>query len=299
MVTLAVALIAGSLGFDLAILARHVWSEIIAANLLAWPAALVLYVTGRPAGRRRRLPDYFFGIALAPSLYGLDLKVFSYRPSLIGLALMNLSFGVLQYRQTGTVTATMAIYQLMTFAYILNHFHFEKGVMFMWDIIEERFGWMLVWGDYVLVPFFYSLPAAYIAMQDASISVGALALICLAYLFGFWLFRGANGQKHQFKTDPSAPIWGGQPRTIGGRLLVSGFWGIGRKLNYSGEFLMYLSWTSLAGLASPVPYLLPAWLLALMLHRARRDDRRCRAKYGPLWEEYCRHVRFRMIPFVY
>jgi Delta14-sterol reductase len=120
-----------------------------------------------------------------------------------------------------------------------------------------------------------------------------------SYCFGFWLFRGTNGQKHRFKETPGAPIWGRAPRVLGGRLLVSGFWGIGRKLNYTGELMMYLSWTLLSGFQSWVPYLLPAWLLGLLAQRAARDDRRCHAKYGALWDEYCRHARFRMFPFLY
>ena len=79
----------------------------------------------------------------------------------------------------------------------------------------------------------------------------------------------------------------------------AGFWGIGRKLNYTGELMMYCAWTSLCGLVSWVPYLLPAALAVLFVHRALRDDRRCRAKYGSIWEEYCGIARFRMIPFVY
>ncbi|MFT5434177.1 MAG: hypothetical protein ACI9OJ_004890 [Myxococcota bacterium] len=36
-----------------------------------------------------------------------------------------------------------------------------------------------------------------------------------------------------------------------------------------------------------------------MLQRAWRDDRKCREKYGPLWDEYCARTRFRVIPFFY
>ncbi|MGH2690638.1 MAG: hypothetical protein ACRDKW_17790 [Actinomycetota bacterium] len=86
---------------------------------------------------------------------------------------------------------------------------------------------------------------------------------------------------------------------IGGRLLVSGFWGIGRKLNYTGELMVYTAWTLTTGFRSPVPYLLPLWLAVLFVHRAWRDEQRCLNKYGDLWSEYCRHARFRMLPFVY
>lgn len=37
----------------------------------------------------------------------------------------------------------------------------------------------------------------------------------------------------------------------------------------------------------------------LLVHRARRDERRCRAKYGDKWDEYCRAVPYTMIPGIF
>jgi delta14-sterol reductase len=184
-------------------------------------------------------------------------------------------------------------------AYLVNYFQFEHGMIFTWDIIAERFGWMLVWGDYVLVPFFYSVPGWYLVRDVDPMPAWQVAALAALYLTGFVLFRGSNEQKHQFKEDPKRPIWGKTPETIGGKLLVSGFWGIGRKLNYTGELCMYVAWSATTGTQSLVPYLLPLWLAVLFPHRAWRDDQRCRAKYGALWDAYCRRARFRMIPFLY
>ena len=168
-----------------------------------------------------------------------------------------------------------------------------------WDIIEERFGGMLIWGDYVLVPFFYSIGGWYLVDQMEPLSATAATGLVILYLLGFWMFRGANQQKHSFKRNPGVKIWGRPAETIGGRLLISGFWGIGRKLNYAGELCLYVSWTLLCGFDSWLPYLLPLWLGGLFVHRAWRDEKRCRARYGGLWDEYCRRARFRMIPYLY
>jgi delta14-sterol reductase len=284
-------------GPGLGLLARHVQSLFIAANLLAWPATFALVARSRPGARS--FADFFYGVARNPQAFGIDLKMFSYRPSLIGLALMISSYAALQWETSGTLSHATMFFLAFTLLYIANYFHFEGGMLFTWDVIEEKFGWMLVWGDYVLVPFFYSLPAAYVISRPDDASPLAIVLLTLLYLAGFVLFRGANEQKHRFKSNLGAPIWGCPPKLIGGKLLASGFWGIGRKLNYTGEFLIYLSWTLLAGFQSAVPYLLPAWLLLLLMQRAARDDRRCRKKYGPLWDEYCRAARFRMFPFIY
>ena len=294
-ITMGLAGLVQAFGPGLAGLARHIWSLFIAANLLAWPAAIALALRA-PAGG---FAAFFYGAECNPQLFGIDLKMFSYRPSLIGLALINVAFAALQWDATGALSLAMIGYQAFTLLYVLNYFHFEHGMLFTWDIIEEKFGWMLVWGDYVLVPFFYSMPAAFVLLRPDDISPLAFFILTVLYGFGFWVFRGANGQKHRFKQNPAAPVWGRSPQVVGGRLLASGFWGIGRKLNYTGEFLMYLSWTAMAGFQSAVPYLVPAWLLLLLMQRAARDDRRCREKYGRLWDEYCRTARFRMFPYIY
>jgi Delta14-sterol reductase len=274
------------------------WSLFVAANLIAFTASGLLLWSGHRTVRPS-LAAYFYGSSGDPALFGIDLKLFSYRPSLIGLAIIDLAAASHQAEAFGHLSATMTLYLAMHLLYIANYFQFEYGMLFTWDIIEERFGWMLVWGDYVLVPFFYSLPALAQARTPTEapvpLGLGALAL----YSLGFWMFRGANQQKHDFKRDPTTRIWGKPARALGGRLLVSGFWGIGRKLNYTGELCLYLAWTALAAGSTPVVWVLPAWLAGLLIHRTMRDDGRCRQKYGALWQEYCRHARFRMIPFLY
>jgi Delta14-sterol reductase len=298
LLTVAAAGLAELAGWRLGRLIEQFWNLLIAANALAFLLSFLLVWTGRKV-RPPGLASFWYGAVRDPSLFGIDLKLFSYRPSLIGLMLICIGCAAYQLETSGGVTLAMGLWLLMVGLYLFNYFQFEHGMLFTWDIIEERFGWMLVWGDYVLVPFFYGLPGLVLAMTGGDASL-PLAIACTAlYLFGFWLFRGANQQKHAFRRDRSAAIWGRPARTIGDRLLVSGFWGIGRKLNYTGEICIYLAWTIPAALASPVALLLPFWLISLLVHRAARDDRRCRAKYGPLWEEYCRAARFRMIPFLY
>jgi delta14-sterol reductase len=47
------------------------------------------------------------------------------------------------------------------------------------------------------------------------------------------------------------------------------------------------------------PWLYPLYYVALLVPRQLDDDRRCAAKYGALWEEYRRTVRWRIVPFLY
>jgi delta14-sterol reductase len=282
--------------FSLASLPSRLPSLLVVANILAFAASFAL---SRRGCGWNWLTQFFLGAESNPSWLGIDLKMFSYRPSLIGLALMNLSLAALQLKLYGHLTPRMLLYQILVLVYVGNYFQFEGGMLFTWDVLVERFGWMLIWGDYVLVPFFYSLPGWFLVDNQGPLPIEAMAVSVLLYAVGFWLFRGANQQKNQFKRDPNARIWGQPARSLEGRLLVSGLWGIGRKLNYTGELCMYYTWTLLCGFQSFVPFLVPLWLTVFLPHRAWRDDKRCRAKYGALWESYCSHARFRMIPFVY
>ena len=303
---LSTALVAGLAHFfgwfSLSALHSHFGALLVVANVFAFGLSGWLYWRGAgqedaPAGFWR---GAFMGRELNPTLFGMDLKFFSYRPSLIGLALLNASFAVVQFETHGELTLAMALYQIFTFLYVFNYFQFEYGMVHTWDIVSERFGWMLVWGDYVLVPFFYCVAGWWLV--DASgppLSPVVAAGIVVLFVFGFWLFRGANEQKHRFRQDRTVKIWGKRAETFDGRLLVSGFWGIGRHLNYTGELCVYLAFLLTTAFASWIPFLLLAWLGGLLVHRSWRDDQRCSAKYGELWERYRQRARFAMVPYVY
>ena len=301
-----IVLIAASLAqvsgwFTLSVLHTHFAALFVVANVFAFALSGWLYFRGRQNENVSSGPwrGFFFGIDANPTCLGVDLKFFSYRPSLIGLALFNVSFAVVQYETYGELTLAMMLYQAFTFIYVFSYFQFEKGMVHTWDMISERFGWMLVWGDYVLVPFFYSLVGWWLVHPSEALHPIAAAAIVLLFGFGFWLFRGANQQKHRFKRNPETKIWGKPARSLDGRLLISGFWGVGRHLNYTGEICVYFAFTLTAGFDSWVPYLLPAWLTVLLCHRSKRDEQRCRTKYGELWERYTQRVRFSMVPFIF
>ena len=204
--------------FSLSALHTHLAGLFVVANGFAFAASGWLYARGActsdaPAGFWR---GFFLGAERNPALFGVDLKLFSYRPSLIGLALFNASFAVVQYETYGRLSLAMVLYQIFTFVYVFSYFQFEEGMTHTWDLVSERFGWMLVWGDYVLVPFFYCLPGWWLVHAPEPLPpAGAVALVLL-FAFGFWLFRGANEQKHRFKRDPNAPNLG-KTRPVPGR----------------------------------------------------------------------------------
>ncbi len=299
-----IAIATGTLVFNLSLapLIDHFWSFFLVANLFSAACGYWLNTRARLSADDRRqlsLAHKFMGLELNPRWAGVDLKMFAYEPSLIGLGLLVTAFAYAQFERHGTITPQMGLFQMFWWVYLFTHYYYEEFMITTWDVIAENFGFGLIWGDLVLVPFFYSIGGWYLVDNLHPMSGWAITMVGLLYLSGLWIFRSSNAQKHHFKKDPDTLIWGAPAQTLDGKLLTSGWWGLGRHLNYTGEILVYTAIALTTGFVSPVPYLLPLWMCALLAHRALRDDRRCRAKYGGLWEVYCQRATFRMVPFLY
>lgn len=159
---------------------------------------------------------------------------------------------------------------------------------------------MLVWGDSIYVPFWYSVAGWWVADYVEVWTVARVVGLVSFHLSFHYVFRSSNWQKHAFKKfGLKALIWGKKPVLLEDKLLVSGWWGIGRHLNYTGEIFTYLSFSLCTGCSHFIPYILPVSLLILLSQRAWRDDVRCKEKYATLWDKYCRVAKFKMFPFVY
>jgi protein-S-isoprenylcysteine O-methyltransferase Ste14 len=48
-----------------------------------------------------------------------------------------------------------------------------------------------------------------------------------------------------------------------------------------------------------VPLFYPAFLTILLIHRAKRDEEKCLAKYGEGYREYMRLVQYKIFPGIY
>lgn len=84
-----------------------------------------------------------------------------------------------------------------------------------WDIINEEFGHMLVFGDYVFIPFVFCLQCLFlIDLPEFRYPVVEMAAILVLYFVGYYIFRTANSQKNSFKVDPNALINGKKPETF-------------------------------------------------------------------------------------
>lgn len=76
------------LNFSLAFLHTYFWELLIVANLFAFTWTGILYLTAKQDTQPtlgKILRDLWFGVELNPTWWGVDLKMFAYQPSLIGL----------------------------------------------------------------------------------------------------------------------------------------------------------------------------------------------------------------------
>ena len=248
--------------------------------------------------------DYFYGTALnprVPPVTGFDLKWFcECRPGLIGWIVLDFGMVATQVERYGEVSTAMWVVTALQLFYVANTFWNESWLLTTIDIHQERFGWMLVFGDLALVPMTYCLQAFYLIDHFRNPSALWIAAVVAFNAAGYAIFMGANLQKDRFRRDPESCRIGGKPARYleterGTRLLLSGFWGRARHLNYLGDWMIALSWGLLCGFGSIIPYFYPLWFALLLLTRERRDDRWCAQKYGADWDRYREQVPWRII----
>jgi delta14-sterol reductase len=277
--------------------------------LVAFAYSVWLYHHGRRHGRAEEVSgnlihDFFLGTSLNPRSGALDHKLFSEaRPGLMLWVVGDLSLAAKQYQLHGTVTTPMVLVCLFQVFYVADYYFHEEAILSTWDVKHERFGFMLCFGDLVWVPFTYTLQALFLVGHPHGLPWWATSGIVLLNVAGYVIFRGANLQKHRFRTDPTRPIWGRPPVAIrtrrGPLLLASGWWGQARHVNYLGDLMMALAWCLPCGFSSVTPYFYATYFTALLVLRERRDHAMCLRKYGDDWREYSRLVPWRIVPKVY
>jgi 7-dehydrocholesterol reductase len=206
----------------------------------------------------------------------------------------------------------MLVLLVLQTLYVVDLFAREEWYLHTTDIQHDRFGFYLAWGGVVWLPFMYTLPAAYLVTNPVELSPEAALAVLGLGLAGYALFLSANRQRSRFRaTGGRASVWGAAPRAILARyltadgrvhdtaLLASGWWGLARHPNYIGDAMMALAFSLTCGFGHVLPYFYAVYLPALLVHRALRDERRCREKYGAAWDAYCAAVPWRILPGVW
>lgn len=277
--------------------------------------------------------DFFIGRELNPRvdlpIFGtVDIKAFmELRPGFIGWILLDLAFMAHQYKQYGFVSDSMVLITSFQALYVFDALWMESSILTTIDIINDGFGFMLAFGDLVWLPFTYSIQARYLAVYPVHLGIWGIAGILALQGFGYYIFRGANNEKNRFRNDPKDPKIAhlkSMNTASGSKLLISGWWGTARHINYLGDWIMGWSYclpTGIAGymikqsstLSSTtdvmqgqargwgmlVTYFYIVYFAVLLIHRERRDEEKCKKKYGRDWEEYKKKVPWRIVPGIY
>ncbi|KAL4810699.1 ergosterol biosynthesis ERG4/ERG24 [Aspergillus unguis] len=286
------------------------------------------FFIGRELNPRVRLPIPFIDEASRT----IDLKVWNeMRPGLLGWIIMNLSNIARQYRTYGYFTDSIVLSTVFQAFYVLDGLYMEPALLTTMDVIMDGFGYMLSFGDLVWVPFIYNFQTRYLAMFPYELGLQGIALVMAPTAVGYMIFRGANNQKNRFRTDPNDP----RVKDIkyietasGSKLMTSGWWGLARHINYLGDWLLSWSYSLPTGISGFViletfnpstgelqrqavqtreargwgmifTYFFLIYFGVLLLHRERRDEEKCKRKYGKDWDRYTSLVRSRIIPGIY
>ena len=262
----------------------------------------------------------------------LDIKHFmELRPGLTGWILLDLAFIAHQYRVYSTISDSILLITLFQATYVLDALYMEPAILTTIDITTDGFGFMLAFGDLVWLPFVYSLQARYLAVHPVRLGLFGIAGVLAVQGVGYYIFRSSNNEKNRFRTDPKDPRvkhLTSIPTQSGSRLLTSGWWGRARHINYLGDWIMAWSYCLPTGIAGylikthknpltghvnreVVPdssakgwgivftYFYILYFAILLVHRERRDEEKCRKKYGADWDKYTSKVPSRIVPYVY
>ena len=250
--------------------------------------------------------DLYLGRRDNPQRAGVDAKMFLYLAGAVMLELNVVSFAAHHLlAHPADPSPGVLLYAVLFTFFVAEYLTFEEVHLYTYDFFAERVGFKLGWGCLVFYPFFYCIGLWATAARPNPHTPRPLLALAVALFFGGWMLsRGANLQKYLFKTAPDRRLFGLlAPVTVaagGKQLLCSGFWRLSRHINYLGEIAMAVGLTLALGWpAAPLPWLYPIYYLLLLVPRQHADDRRCAAKYGALWDEYCRRVPYRIVPWIY
>ncbi|CAG8447250.1 8314_t:CDS:2 [Diversispora eburnea] len=226
--------------------------------------------------------DFMIGRELNPRIGFFDFKYFAdLRPGITTWIIINIAMTVKQYHDLGFVTSSMYLVLIFQGWYCIDSVYNESAILTTMDIISDGFGFMLSFGNFSWVGFLYALQARYLSLHPVNLSLKHLLLIIGLQLIGYFIFRSANNEKSIFRNDPE------DSRVKRSRLIISGWWGRARHINYLGDWIMAWAWCLPCGFDNIFPYFYVIYFTILLIHRELRDEEKCRKKYKKDWDIYC------------
>eukprot|EP01091_Cochliopodium_minus_P012951 TRINITY_DN4051_c0_g1_i1.p1 TRINITY_DN4051_c0_g1~~TRINITY_DN4051_c0_g1_i1.p1 ORF type:complete len:455 (-),score=108.50 TRINITY_DN4051_c0_g1_i1:59-1423(-) len=324
-ITLALSIVAQFTGiYDLSNIIENLAPLTVTSIIFADSIAIIAYLSATVTRRGykvtgNKIYDFFIGAWLHPRIGNVDLKMFSeIRWSWFILFNLTLSSAVSQYKTYGTVSVSMVFMVIAHWLYTNACAKGEDLVTSCFDLVYEKWGWLLIFWNYAGVPFLYCSSSVYLSKVPPFQLSTIHYIICFSMLFfGYYLLDTANAQKNSFRMRLANPKW--KPRgtfpqlpwayltdkasylntKAGSKLLTDGWWKWTRKPHYFGDMLMSFSWGLITGFDSFLPYIYCFSFFFILLHRRLRDEHRCALKYGEDWNIYLKRVPYIYIYGVY
>eukprot|EP01040_Poterioochromonas_malhamensis_P008847 gene8847-9582_t len=307
--------------FPLTYLWDHFGECLVASMIIGDVTSLFWYVygllladeyNGKASWTGNAIYDFFMGTILYPRIGEVDIKmVAEVRWSWITLMMITLSCAAKQYETKGYITGNMWFMILAHWLYSNATVKGEHCIPCTWDMFHENFGWMLNFWNISGVPFLYCYQSLYVLKNtdilEQTYPKPLLIFNFILLLVVYYMWDTSNAQKANIKikvkrnTFPQLP-WAELEEPIRmietphGNLLVDGWYAFARKLQYTGDILMALSWGLACGFGSYLPYFYVSFFTFFVYHRQIRDEARCAKKYGKYWDIYVKKVPNVFIP---
>jgi len=258
--------------------------------------------------------DFYWGMELYPRIgKHFDIKVFTNcRFGMMSWAVLAVTYCIKQYEVNGRVADSMLVNTVLMLVYVTKFFWWEAGYWSTMDIAHDRAGFYICWGCLVWVPSIYTSPGMYLVNHPVNLGTQLALYILVAGILCIYTNYDCDRQRQEFRrTNGKCLVWGKAPSKIvasytttsgetkSSLLLTSGWWGLSRHFHYVPEILSAFFWTVPALFNHFLPFFYVIFLTILLFDRAKRDDDRCRSKYGKYWKLYCEKVPYRIIPGIY
>uniref|UniRef100_A0A7S4PV59 Delta(24(24(1)))-sterol reductase n=1 Tax=Alexandrium monilatum TaxID=311494 RepID=A0A7S4PV59_9DINO len=306
--------------FDLTELVKNYPAYLTTAIILGDIYSVITHFAYARAGERWSIYNFFIGVETHPRIGKVDVKmVAETRVSWTLLFLVTLGSYLETSRRLGTWLNPTAFMLLAHGLYANACAKGEHFIPYTWDISTEKFGWMLCWWNLAGVPLLYCYQSLFLAKSTweglllppvpKEVYYGVLVV---ALLLAYWIWDEANYHKCYFKMEQRGEILNRRlfptfrhvkdPKYIkcdAGVLLIDGWYAYARKIHYTADTVMALLWGLSCGFSSLLPYFYFVFFVAMITHRAGRDEARCRAKYGAAWDKYLKAVPYRFVPRIY
>ena len=281
------------------------WYGFVGASILGVVFSIIMVCAVAPI-HRNFLKDFYLGRYENPQINGglIDAKLWLYLSGSV-LLVLNILSAIMYHQETYGEEASTGLYMsgiLLSF-FVVDYISFEEVHLYTYDFIAEKIGFKLGWGCLAFYPYFYCISIWYGAeIPNTETSFLYLAIATLIFFIGWGFSRGANLQKYFFKNNQNKNLPGIHSKYITdgkNRIIVNGFWGMSRHINYLGEILMAVGITLCVSHGSIIPWLYPLYYVFFLKQRQKDDDHRCQEKYGALWNEYKLKVPYKIIPYLY